>query len=321
MVSLRLQRGSFVIMSKVAGAIMGIAGILAAGLLPALGQSTSAGWTRLAPMPTARQEVSVSVLDGKVFVIAGYDANGQSTATVEVYDPRTDAWQKAASLPIATNHNAAATVNGRLYAFGGTSQRAFVYDAGRDAWTEVASMRYGHGGTPAVAVIAGKIYVAGGTGADMVGNELEVYDPGADKWQALAPMGVPRNHTAGGVIGGRFHVVGGRGHSNASTAHEVYDPATNTWAARAPLPTGRSGIAAGVVGNRLYVFGGEIPRLFGEVEVYDPATDRWESLAPMPKPRHGIFAGVIENTIYLPGGGARQGLGATSVNSAFRVSP
>jgi cell division protein FtsA len=151
-------------------------------------------------MPTARQEISVSVLDGKVFAIAGYDANGQSTATVEIYDPRTNAWQKAASLPIATNHNAAATVNGQLYAFGGTSPRAFVYDAGRDAWTEVASMRHVHGGTPAVAVIGGKIYVAGGTGADMVGNELEVYDPGADKWQAPTPMEVTRNHTAGGVI-------------------------------------------------------------------------------------------------------------------------
>src|SRR5215467_7038243 len=198
---LRLPGGSRVAMNKTANTFVAIAGILAASFLPALGQSTSAGWTRLAPMPTARQEVSVSVLDGKVFVIAGYDANGQSTATVEVYDPRTDAWQKAASLPIATNHNAAATVNGRLYAFGGTSQRAFVYDAGRDAWTEVASMRHVHGGTPAVAVIGGKIYVAGGTGADMVGNELEVYDPRADKWLALAPMGVPRNHTAGGVIG------------------------------------------------------------------------------------------------------------------------
>jgi len=101
----------------------------------------------------------------------------------------------------------------------------------------------------------------------------------------------------------------------------MYDPTTNTWTTRAALPTGRSGIAAGVVGERLYVFGGEIPRLFGEVEVYDPATDRWQSLAPMPEPRHGIFAGVIGNTIYLPGGGTRQGLGATNVNSAFRVSP
>jgi N-acetylneuraminic acid mutarotase len=118
-------------------------------------------------------------------------------------------------------------------------------------------------------------------------HELEVYDPRADKWQVLAPMGVPRNHTAGGAIGGRFYVVGGRGSPNASTAHETYDPTTNTWTMRATLPTGRSGTAAGVVGDRLYVFGGEIPRLFGEVEAYDPATDRWRSLAPMPDPRYG----------------------------------
>src|ERR1041385_5131756 len=65
-------------------------------------------------------------------------------------------------------------------------------------------------------VIGGKIYVAGGTGADMVGNELEVYDPAADKWQVLVAMGVPRNHTAGGSIGGRFYVVGGSGRPGAS---------------------------------------------------------------------------------------------------------
>src|SRR5262245_5366035 len=230
----------------------GLVGILAASIFPALGQSTSAVWSTLAPMPTARQELSVSVLDGKVFAIAGYDDNGRSTATVEVYDPRTNAWRKAAPLPVATNHNAAATVKDRLYAFGGTSARTFVYDGGRDAWTEVASMRHLHGGTPAVAVMGGKIYVAGGTGPDMVGNELEVYDPGADKWQPLASMSVPRNHTAGGAIGGRFYVVGGRGSPNASTAHEVYDPTTNAWTIRAPLPTGRSGIAAGVVAERLY---------------------------------------------------------------------
>ena len=61
----------------------------------------------------------------------------------------------------------------------------------------------------------------------MVGPELEVYDPVADKWLVLAPMGGPRNHTAGGAIGGRFYVVGGRGSHNASTADEVYDPTTN----------------------------------------------------------------------------------------------
>jgi len=117
-------------MTRTAIVLAAIASVLAASLVPARGQSPGARWSTLAPMPTPRQEISVSVLDGKVFAIAGYDANGQSTATVEVYDPRTNAWRKAASLPIATNHNAAATVNGRLYAFGGTSSRVFVYDAG-----------------------------------------------------------------------------------------------------------------------------------------------------------------------------------------------
>ena len=36
---------------------------------------------------------------------------------------------------------------------------------------------------------------------------------------------------------------------------------------------------------------------------------------------HGIFGGVIGSTIYLPGGATRQGIGATNLNSAFRVSP
>lgn len=263
----------------------------------------------------------MAVLDGKVFTIAGYDASGASTATVEVYEPATDRWRGVTPLPLATNHNAAAVVHGVLYAFGGTSPRAFAYDAVRDAWAEVATMRYTHGGTPAVAVIEGQLYVAGGTGPDMIGNEVEVLDPRANAWRTLPPMTVPRNHTAGGTIGGKFYVVGGRGHPLASTALEVYDPAAGRWATLPSMPTGRSGIGVGVVGGRLYVFGGEQPRIFGEVEAYDPATNRWHQLPPMPVPRHGIFAGVVGNLIYLPGGATRQGLGATTLNAVFRVAP
>ena len=243
------------------GTLTWVAGVVVSRTLPVAAQSAPpAGvWSTLAPMPTPRQELSVAVLDGKVFVLAGYDTLGASTATVEVYDPRTDTWRSAAPLPVATNHNAAATVNGRLYAFGGTTPRAFVYDPARDAWSEVASMTYQHGGTPAVGVIGGKLYVAGGAGPGMVGNEVEVYDPSANAWRTLAPMSVPRNHTAGGVIGGRLYVVGGRGDPRAATALEAYETTTNAWTTRAPMPTGRSGIAAGVVAGRLYVFGGELP--------------------------------------------------------------
>ena len=274
-------------------------------------------WRDLARMPSMRQEISAAVLDGKIFVIAGFDGSGMSRDTVEIYDPETDSWSSAARLPIATNHNAAAVAAGKLYAFAGTSKRVFVYHPDQNAWSDVAPTNYMHGDTPAVAVINDLIYVAGGSGA--VGNEVEFYDPAQDAWTTLAPMNVPRNHTAGGASGGKFYVAGGRPGILAASALEVYDPQTNTWTSLSPMPTGRSGIAAGVVNNKLYVFGGEDPRLFSEVEVYDTATDSWQQLAPMRTPRHGIVAAVIGNVIYIPGGGIQQGFGATDVNEAYVV--
>lgn len=291
-------------------------------LLPGPGQSALVGgmWSTLAPMPTARQEISVSVLDGKVFAIAGYNTQGESTATVEVYDPRTDTWRTAAPLPIATNHNAAAVAAGRLYAFGGTSNRTFVYNPQSNSWSDVAPMRFQHANTAAVGVINDKIYVAGGNGPNMNQTELEVYDPAANTWTQLASMSVPRNHTAGGVINGKFYVAGGRPSAEAASALEVYDPATNAWTRLRNMPTGRSGIGAAVVNGELYIFGGELPRQFSEVEVYNPLNNTWTQLAPMPTPKHGIFASVIGNKIYLPAGATQQGLAATNINEVFTVN-
>jgi hypothetical protein len=36
--------------------------------------------------------------------------------------------------------------------------------------------------------LGGRIYVAGGAGGGMAGNEVEVYDPSANRWTTLAPM-------------------------------------------------------------------------------------------------------------------------------------
>src|SRR6266699_528347 len=92
----------------------------------------------LARMPSMRQEISTAVLDGKIFVIAGFDSSGMSSDSVEIYDPETDSWSSAGRLPIATNHNAAAVAAGKLYAFAGTSKRVFVYHPDRNEWSDVA---------------------------------------------------------------------------------------------------------------------------------------------------------------------------------------
>jgi N-acetylneuraminic acid mutarotase len=205
-----------------------------------IAQSANPGaWIALAPMPLARQEISCAALDEKIYVIAGFNNSGASTSDVQVYDPKTNGWNPAAPLPIVNNHNAAAVAAGRLYSFGGVSNRVFVYNSGANSWSEVAPMHFEHGNTAAVAVIDNRIYVAGGTGSGMTGNELEVYDPVANTWTTLASMAVPRNHCAGGAINGRFYVAAGRGSATASDALEVYDPRSNRW--RDPAPVWGSG--------------------------------------------------------------------------------
>jgi N-acetylneuraminic acid mutarotase len=273
-------------------------------------------WRSLTPMPEARQELASAALGGKIFVIAGFDAGGGATNSVFVYDPASNGWSRAASLPIVNDHPGAAVARGTLFAFGGRSPRVFAYDAGRDAWSEVASMSFQHGSTPAVGVLDDRIYVAGGEGG-MIGNELESYDPSLDRWTTLASMRVPRNHAAGQFVGSKLYIAGGRPGPTAASALESYDPQTNTWSTLPSMPTGRSGVAAAAVNGRLYVFGGEGTHIYGNVEAFDPAANAWTKLAPMPTPRHGIFGSAIGNSIYLPGGATIPGFAATKAHEVF----
>src|SRR5262249_61345512 len=87
-------------------------------------QACDGTWRELARMPSMRQEISTAVLDGKLFVIAGFDSSGVSTDTVEVYDPDTDTWSRRAPVPLPTNHNAAAVAGGGRLALARTPEAA-----------------------------------------------------------------------------------------------------------------------------------------------------------------------------------------------------
>lgn len=295
------------------------AGLLLSLVLVRASDDAQAGaggeWVTLAPMPSERQEVAAALFNGKIYVIAGYDAGRVPTNTVDVYNPATNTWATVQPIPIANDHNSAAVAAGKLYSFGGTRSETFVYDPVNNSWSQVASSlgahRYG-----AVGVINDKIYVAGGGSASM-----EVYDPIANTWTLAAPMSVARNHNPGGVINGKLYVAGGRGTPEAETALEVYDPATNSWTTLAPMPTGRSGGAAAVVQGELYVMGGEgVQGMYPHVEVYNPGTNTWRRIQDMAVPRHGIVAPVIGNRIYVPAGAVVPDISPTDVTDMFVVT-
>jgi N-acetylneuraminic acid mutarotase len=288
---------------------------------------TPGTWTTLAPMPSARQEVAVAELNGRVLVIGGFGPGGEPVATVESYDPATDRWDTRAPLPAATHHAAAAVVGGRLYVAGGYGggrvswtplRTVYEYDEARNSWATRAPLRQARGGLAMVA-LGSRLHTVGGA-ADSTSNAHEVYDPDADRWADAPPMPTARDHLAAATFQGRLWAVGGRT-SFVGTQYatvEIYDPTTDGWSTGVPLPVGRGGLAAAALGDRLYVFGGEAPlRIFSANEMYEVVGRRWIAKDPMRTPRHGIGAAVIGNRIYVPGGGTQPGYAATNVNEAY----
>ncbi|MGK4003222.1 kelch repeat-containing protein [Sorangium sp. So ce1036] len=299
------------------------------------------GWRDLAPIAVGpRQEHSVVALDGKVYVIAGLDADQRNTGRVEVYDPRAGTWSEAAPLPLGLNHANVAAVNGKIYLLGGmigdfpwmAIGDAFEYDPATDAWTALDPMPEGTArGSAAVGTKGTKIYLAGGLRSlsspfqDTVPT-FSSYDVATGAWEALPDLPEPRDHVAGAVVGSTFYVLGGRANGQDNVADTVfaYDLAEGAWSTRAPMPTARGGVATAVIGETIYVIGGEgnqepgTSGIFDDNEAYDTARDAWEVLAPMRTPRHGTGAAAVGATIYVPGGGTQQGFGATDVADAFR---
>lgn len=295
------------------------------------GGGLGSGWHDLAPIAGGeRQETAVVALDGLVWVLGGFNRNGQIVPYVETYNPQTDSWSRKADFPVPAHHMNATVVDGIIWITGflaggfAADGRSFTYDPAADTWEPAVDLPAGRDrGASATGVIDGKIYVAGGVAGGAV-SDFDVLDPRTGIWTELPDL--PRNvdHAGFGVIDGKLVVASGRAGAITSFTEQVdiFDPAVGQWEQGAPIPTPRGGVASAVLGGQLYVFGGEGNRaeasgVFPQVEAYDLVADTWIELDPMPIPRHGLGAVALDGVIYLPGGAPEEFLRATDVHQAF----
>lgn len=291
-------------------------------------------WTPKTPMPAAVLDAGGTALGGKLYAVAGKTPGGHQS-TMYIYDPVADTWATGPDLPgSAVENPAVVALNGKLYAFGGSTApfagavaNAAVYDPAANSWTSLTPMNTARGG-PTAQAINGQIYVAGGmdtSGASL--NTVEVYDPATDSWSPVAPMSVRRDNPGSAALGGKLYIFGGRIRNADGTviddtlaAVEMYDPATDTWTDRAPMPTGRRTLVVGNINGKAQVMGGErTPSggAFDQNEEYDPTTNTWRILAPMLTGRHGTAGGTINGVVYVAGGGPTGGSAFTDVTEAF----
>ncbi|MCA9539238.1 MAG: kelch repeat-containing protein [Myxococcales bacterium] len=178
-------------------------------------------WTPGPEMPagTHRGAAGTVAIGARIFLVGGLSA-GAATSLVQAYDVTEGAWHRLPDLPgPPRDHLGVAALDGRVIVAGGRdgriaghTARVDIYDPAADAWTEGAPMPTSRGGIAAVAY-DGWMYVIGGegNGASPVGvfDQVEAYDPIADRWQRLPPMRTPRHGTGAAALGGFIHVPGG----------------------------------------------------------------------------------------------------------------
>ena len=256
-------------------------------------------WEGKANMPTVRSNVSVSVVDGKIYAIGGsklkkyqvprgFGTESEELPTVEMYDPATDTWTQKTDMP-TPRKTKTCVVDGKIYAIGGWSPNSEqskleiveVYDPTTDTWAKAQSMNHARC-SAAISVVNGEIYAIGGIGwppnRDPSGRYLssrylsnvEVFNPKTNQWREKTEMSVPKAAHSTSVIDGKIYVMGGYFQEDRTSkilsAIEIYDPATDRWTQESDMLIGKSGHSTEVVDGQIYIFGGGPPT---SVEVYD----------------------------------------------------
>jgi N-acetylneuraminic acid mutarotase len=209
-------------------------------------------WQAKAPMLFNRACFGAGVIGNKIYVFGGNGTNA------EVYDTDTNTWTAIANCP-GRWFNGGAAVDGKLYMIGGSAgQQALVdrYDPGTNTWASVAPMPAARN-TVGVAVINGKIYVAGGGSDATPPSTLFVYDPGSNTWVTKANMPTGRNRLDATAWNGKMYVIGGWSNANGSfNVVEEYNPETDTWRTVNPLLTPRTHPGMAAFNGKIFVVGG-----------------------------------------------------------------
>ncbi len=192
-------------------------------------------WELHTPDPTPRSTSSASVVNGKMYIIGGFDSFFLSTPIRsrinEMYDPVADSWTTMAPLPIATAYCISAVVDNRIYVFGNDGEggkSVQVYDPQTNTWSYGPPMPYSmyyETGIATTGVYAPKrIYLIGGLGAGFT----QIFDPTTQSWSTGAEMPTPRRFLSVAVVDDLLYSVGGEDNegygTSLSNANERYTP-------------------------------------------------------------------------------------------------
>jgi N-acetylneuraminic acid mutarotase len=168
-------------------------------------------------------------------------------------------------------------------------------------------MPFPRSGFPAIGVINGILYSAGGWNGYHDDSTFQSYDPVSNTWTILADMPQGRYQGDGaGVINEKLYVPGGWSTFTRLPQNTlfIYDPTTNTWSSGANMLRLSGEGATGVINNMLYVMtpADGYSGWYQFFDQYDPTSNTWTNLPNIPNIHINPGYGVISGKFYVVGG-------------------
>ncbi|MFH1714585.1 MAG: kelch repeat-containing protein, partial [Elusimicrobiota bacterium] len=175
---------------------------------------------KTATMSVKRFGANAHFINGKMYVIGGYNSAQGALNLVEEYNPLLDSWSIKSAMSKKRWGFASAVVNNKIYVFGGYNGAVNSFNSAN--------------------IVAG----------------VEVYDPQLDTWTALLDMPSPRAYHSADSISNKIYVIGGKDASGDLSSVLEYDPSVDVWQTRQAVNNARRSFALSVAGNDIYIFGG-----------------------------------------------------------------
>lgn len=226
----------------------------------------SDNWSIVSYMPVEVTHIGVAIVyNNEVWIAGGRLWNDEQVKTVQIYNIATNSWSFGPDLPEARGGGGLAFLNNKLHYIGGFGPKPavddkddhWVLDLGNQGagWQSAADMpleRHHFG----LAVINGKIYVAGGqedhdnTAKDK--DFVHEYNPDNNTWTQKADMPGVNSHIEPGAFAynGKMVTVGGE---NIRDKILEYDPNSNDWDEKMTLPLGLLAPSSKIINGKIYV--------------------------------------------------------------------
>ena len=290
-----------------------------------------ANWTRLPDMPVAKWEPSSILLEGKIYLLGGYEDNIMSNRKMYVFDPSDTSWTRLQDTPGAISH-VNLVPGGRGFWFAGGMKdkvhpakdhivaEVWHYDIDLDRYSAAPLLPEKRGGG-GLARLGNQLHYISGLMEDRDTDapdhwvfDLDEWEGGGHaRWRPLAPLPLPRNQLSVAVFNEKIYAIGGQLNHDKQQLDQarvdIYDPVADQWRRGPALPYGHSHSegATFVHGDRIWMLGGHTTPEGGRKGFCANVLTlreggEWQLTLRLPGPTSSPAAAIAGDRLYVAGG-------------------